>query len=97
MLLYNKNEQVKKMVGFVLLLTVIVTLGAGCEDKKDKDVEEETQRTARSAEEICPILVGDSVPDLVLLSVDANSFNLNEAITNKPLLIICKHFANITF
>ena len=88
MLLYNKNEQVKKMVGFVLLLTVIVTLGAGCEDKKDKAIEEETQRVVRSAEEICPILIGANVPELTLQTVNGKLFNLNEAIRNKPTVLI---------
>ena len=88
MLLCNKNEQVKKMVGFVLLLTVIVTLGAGCEDKKDKAVEEETQRVVRSAEEICPILIGANVPELTLRTVNGKLFNLNETIRNKPTVLI---------
>ena len=72
----------------LLLLLLVVCLGTSCKDTKDKTVGEITETVPSSAEEICPILVGDSVPDLVLLSVDANSFNLNEAITNKPAVLI---------
>ena len=32
----DKIEQVKKIFGSVLLLAVIVALGAGCQDSKDK-------------------------------------------------------------
>ena len=88
MLLCNKNEQVKKILGSVLLLAVIVALGAGCEDRKDKAMEGETQRVARSAEEICPILIGANVPELTLRTVDGKLFDLNEAIRNKPTVLI---------
>ncbi len=88
MLLCNKIEQVKKNFGFVLLLAIMVALGAGCEDKKDKAIEEETQRVARSAEEICPILIGANVPELTLRTVNGKLFNLNEAIRNKPTVLI---------
>ncbi len=87
MLLFNKNEQIKKIFGSVILLAAIVALGAGCEDKKDKAIEE-TQRVAHSAEEICPILIGANVPELMLRTVDGKLFNLNEAIRNKPTVLI---------
>lgn len=88
----DKIEQVKKHRGFVhlyvLLLAVVVVLGVGCEDQKDKVIEEGTQRVARSAEEICPILIGAIVPELMLRTVDGKSFNLNEAIRSKPTVLI---------
>ncbi len=84
----DKIEQVKKIFGFVLLLAVMVALGAGCEDKKDKAIEEENQRVACSAEEICPILIGANVPELMLRTVDDKLFNLNDAIRNKPTVLI---------
>ena len=84
----DKIEQLKKIIGSVLLLAVIVALGAGCEDKKDQAVEEATQRVARSAEEICPILIGSNIPELMFRTVDNKLFNLNEAIRKKPTVLI---------
>ena len=84
----DKIELVKKIFGSVLLLAVIAALGAGCEDRKDKAMKSETQRVARSAEEICPILIGANMPELTLRTVDGKLFNLNEAIRNKPTVLI---------
>jgi len=79
---------VMKLFGFILVLAVIVVLGAGGEDKKDKTLEEETHKVARSAEEICPILIGDSAPELTLRTVDGKLFNLNKVLKNKPTVLI---------
>lgn len=84
----DRIEYVKKLFGLVLFVAAIVALGAGCQDKKDKAVEEETQRIARSAEEICPILIGAKVPELMLRTAEGKSFNLNEAIQTKPTVLI---------
>lgn len=45
-------------------------------------------RVADSAEEICPILVGASIPDMHLTTVEGEQFDLNAAISNKPALLI---------
>jgi peroxiredoxin len=84
----DKNEQIRKSCGSVLLMAVVVALGEGCEDRKDKTVEEETQSVARSAEETRPILIGAKVPELMLRTVDGKLFNLNEAIRNRPTVLI---------
>ena len=87
----NTSERiglVMKLFGFVLLLAVIAVLGTPGKDKKDKALEEETHKVARSAEEICPILIGDSVPELTLRTVDGKLFNLNKALRNKPTVLI---------
>lgn len=47
----------------------------------------ETQ-VADSAEEICPLLVGQSVPDVQLTTVKGRAFDLTEAIAEKPTLLI---------
>ena len=88
MLLCNKIKQIKKKFWFVFLPAIVIILVAGCEDKKDKAIEEETQRTVRSAAEICPILIGANVPDLILRTVDGKLFNLNDAIQSKPTVLI---------
>ncbi len=41
-----------------------------------------------SAEDICPVLVGTATPKLTLTTVDGSSFDLNEAITQKPTVLI---------
>ena len=88
----DKIEPAKRHRGFihlfVLLLAVGVVLSAGCEDRNDKATEEGSQRVARSAEEICPLLIGANIPDLVLRTVDGKLFNLNEAIRNKPTVLM---------
>ena len=47
----------------------------------------ETQ-VAESAEEICPLLVGQSVPDVQLTTVKGRSVDLADAIAEKPTLLI---------
>jgi len=45
-------------------------------------------QVAESAEEVCPLLVGQSVPDVQLTTVNGSSFGLTEAIAEKPTLLI---------
>lgn len=86
----DKNEQLKKFFWSVLLVAVIIVMGAGCEDREDnaKSTLEEKQRVVRSAEAIHPILIGSKVPELTLRTIDGELFNLNEAIRNKPTVLI---------
>lgn len=41
-----------------------------------------------SAVDICPILIGTTVPKLILTTVDEKPFDLNTAITKKPTILI---------
>ena len=88
----DKIEQVKKCGGVIRLCVLLFILAAifmaGCESKKDITLEEGGQWAGRSAEEVCPILVGAAVPELTLRTVDGKSFDLNEAIGNKPTVLI---------
>jgi len=45
-------------------------------------------RLAESAEEICPLLVGQSVPDVPLTTAEGEAINLSEALAQKPTLLI---------
>lgn len=45
-------------------------------------------RVADSAEEICPLLVGQSVPNVDLTTVKGRSYDLAEAISEQPTLLI---------
>lgn len=38
--------------------------------------------------EICPILVGNKVPQIILEDLDGNLFELEQAISNKPTVLI---------
>lgn len=88
----DKIGQVKQRCGviylYVLLLAVAAIFTAGCENKRDSAIEKRSRGAARSAEEICPILVGDVVPELSLRTADGKSFSLNEAIWSKPTVLI---------
>ncbi len=48
----------------------------------------EEGKVAASPQEICPLLVGDSVPELTLATIDGGAFNLNDAIKKKPTVLI---------
>ena len=43
---------------------------------------------ANSPREICPILIGETVPELILTDVNGSPFNLNAAIEQKPTILI---------
>lgn len=45
-------------------------------------------KVAASAEEICPILVGEKIPQVSVTTVDGKSFNINEAVKQKPTILI---------
>lgn len=87
----DKNGQAKEHCGtgylHILLLAVIAIPTAGCEDGKNNTIEA-AQSAARSAEEICPILVGSAVPELTVRTVDGEPVDLNETIRNKPAVLI---------
>lgn len=78
----------KQAICLVLLLVLVVCFVTGCEDKNDKAMVESAVRVAGSAEDIRPILVGQSVPELALRTVDGKLFDLNEAIRNKPTVLV---------
>jgi hypothetical protein len=43
---------------------------------------------ASAAEEICPILVGDDLPNLVLKTADGEPFELKAAVATQPTVLI---------
>ncbi len=45
-------------------------------------------RVSNSAEEICPLLVGKKVPEVILETSEGDSFDLNEAIKEKPAILM---------
>ena len=43
---------------------------------------------ASAPKEICPIMVGNKVPQITLEDIDGNLFELEKAISNKPTVLI---------
>jgi hypothetical protein len=41
-----------------------------------------------SAEQVCPILVGQQLPQLALRGADGSSFDLNAALQKKPTMLV---------
>lgn len=69
----------KKIVFTILFLTICTTIFPQ---------EEKKVRVAKNANEICPILVGEKLPDITLKNSDKTMFNLNEAVSKQPTLLI---------
>jgi hypothetical protein len=69
-----------KRLSFLVLLGVIGTGGSvHAEDGKN---------IASSPETVRPLLIGASVPDLVLQTGEAKPFDLNKALAGKPTMLI---------
>ncbi len=49
---------------------------------------ERAQQLPASAKDICPILIGATVPKLTLTTVNGSPFDLNAAITEQPTVLI---------
>ncbi len=45
-------------------------------------------KVAISAEDICPILVGEKIPDIIVTDINGRPFNLNNSIEQKPTILI---------
>ena len=71
---------------FLLSFTVFSCIGALAQEPLGK-TEPRIQAPA-SSDAICPILVGQALPFLILRNVDNTLFNLNEAIAKKPTVLI---------
>ncbi|MCH7826911.1 MAG: AhpC/TSA family protein [Bacteroidetes bacterium] len=65
---------------FLSIALVIIIVNTAFANDKDK--------VAKSAEDICPILIGEKIPELILTDIDGKSFNLNNAIANKPTILV---------
>lgn len=55
---------------------------------KEGTMSQRAHQLPSSAEDICPILVGASVPKLTLTTLNGSSFDLNAAIAEKPTVLI---------
>jgi peroxiredoxin len=53
-----------------------------------QDITELKRSVAESANEICPVKIGEPIPDVTLKNIDGNSINLQEIVNQKPTLLI---------
>jgi hypothetical protein len=63
---------------FVILIVFFIAAGARAEGRQ----------AAGSPGEICPLLVGDTIPQMTLETVEGDSFDLNTAVKEKPTVLI---------
>lgn len=68
----------------VIALLLFVNLNS----QEKKTVKTNGKLVANSAEDICPLLVGEKIPRLKLRTPDGSLFDLNESISKKPTLLI---------
>lgn len=65
---------------FVMALAPLFGLGS--------QVAAESPKVANAPDQICPILIGSSLPAITLQALDGKSFDLNQAIAKKPTVLI---------
>ena len=76
----------KQVLNYVLFqMIVIVVLGSTTVYAHPPQSD---NRVAKSAEEICPLLIGHSVPDVQLTTVKGKAFDLSAALSQKHTLLI---------
>lgn len=71
-----------------LLQAIVLLLSTNINSQKDNTVRNDKRPVANSAEEICPLLVGEKIPPLKLRAADGSLFDLNESISQQPTLLI---------
>jgi len=67
----------------ILLLGMAIILTAHSVKADNND-----NMVANSADEICPLKIGEEVPPLILKTIDNEQFDLNRAISEKPTILI---------
>ena len=76
----------------LVIITVLflspITLFVIDSDTMAKEVNYKNQQPPTSAEEICPILVGTAFPELTFKTVKGGSFDLLQAIKEKPTILV---------
>ena len=72
----------------IVIASVLLSVAPVCLAQSQDSVIPASGKVAASAKEICPLLIGDSVPELTLTTIDGGDFNLNTAIKEKPTVLI---------
>lgn len=71
------------VIGALCALLLLFTSGALQAEKYKAD-----KKVPKSAHDIRPILIGQSIPKITLKTPDGKAFNLNKAISEKPTLLV---------
>lgn len=64
------------------MMTILLLLSPGSQVAADNT------KVANAPDQICPILIGSSLPAITVQSLDGKSFDLNKAIAEKPTVLI---------
>ena len=65
----------------VLMITILLlSLGS--------QVAAESTKVANAPDQICPILIGSSLPAITVQDLEGKSFDLNKAVAKKPTVLI---------
>jgi cytochrome oxidase Cu insertion factor (SCO1/SenC/PrrC family) len=65
----------------VLMITILL-LSLGSQAAAD------STKVANAPDQICPILIGSSLPAITVQDLEGKSFDLNKAIAKKPTVLI---------
>lgn len=71
----------KKVLEFSLIILFVITIQAASLQSKNKMV-------AENANEICPVLTGQQIPDVLVTNLDDTDKNLRELVSAKPTVLI---------
>ncbi len=71
-----------------MFMVVVGALLTGCAEHQAKTTPPVSERAAETADAVCPILIGQKVPPVVLKNVKGDAFNLNNALAKKPTVMI---------
>lgn len=75
----------KPVKTFVFVFGALLT---GCAEPPATTTSPINDRIAATADAVCPILIGQKVPPLVLKNVKGEAFDLNNALSQKPTVLI---------
>jgi cytochrome oxidase Cu insertion factor (SCO1/SenC/PrrC family) len=66
----------------IVLMIIILLLSLGSQAAAD------STKVANAPDQICPILIGSSLPAITVQDLEGKSFDLNKAIAKKPTVLI---------
>ncbi|MGD9487356.1 MAG: hypothetical protein AB7W47_05005 [Calditrichaceae bacterium] len=72
-----------KLINFAVLIIPLILLLFPL-----SSVSQGSRQVASSPTEICPLLVGSQVPNLVLKDLDGNSYDLTKSVSKTPTILI---------
>ncbi|MGD9899328.1 MAG: hypothetical protein AB7T22_09400 [Calditrichaceae bacterium] len=73
---FNVSKYSVVLLLLIILLSPISTLSQG------------SQKVASSPKEICPLLVGSQIPNLILKDLDGASYDLTKSVSKTPTILI---------